>query len=176
MMHPVRYSLRHDYKRKPHHRQSHRRSCSSSRSQSPEFSSEARIGTMRLPHQSRVANQMDERSPVRLFGRGRMSLDDYSRPIFRGTLGRNPQEMLERFHPSIDYDGDGDAGQFQYDSEDMNAARGFRRADRRSSDVLGESPREGRGSTGYNLERTYYSGKKPLRMRGHSEEAQRRAI
>ncbi|GAB2294007.1 hypothetical protein Dimus_028223 [Dionaea muscipula] len=85
-----------DFKRKPHLPRSHRRSRSRSRTRSPEFRSEGRMGAMRVPYQPRAGNHIrDRRSPVGAFrpgqrfdptvssGGGRMGPDDYVRPIMR---------------------------------------------------------------------------------------------
>ncbi|GMH08961.1 hypothetical protein Nepgr_010801 [Nepenthes gracilis] len=182
-----------DYKRKHHFHRTHRRSDSRSVSRSPEFRSEARIGTMRMPYQPRAANHIRDRSPVRAFRPGQRfdtmrSPDDYLRPNVRPVrfheaahsgrgnefdgddLRRKPRKIFERIHPMRHYDMDSDVRRFEYDMEDMNSSHGFRNADRRSGDIL-RSNREERGSARYNPDhRVYYSGPRPLVVRDYSDD------
>ncbi|GAB4858304.1 hypothetical protein Ancab_009777 [Ancistrocladus abbreviatus] len=215
MMRPVRFSdmassgRNHqyeegdDYKRKPHLPRSHRRSRSRSRSRSPEFRSEARVGTIRLPYQPRAATHIrDRRSPVRLFrpgqrfetldSQGRVRSDDYLRPMMRpvrfpdaaqsgrgndydgDNFRRKPRKIFERIHPIRHYEMDGER-RFQYEAEDVNGTQGFRTADRRSGDVL-RNTREERGNTRYHSDRIYYSGPKQLGMRDYGDDTQPRTM
>ncbi|GAB2265165.1 hypothetical protein Dimus_000230 [Dionaea muscipula] len=153
-----------EFKRKPHPPRNHRRSQSRSRTRSPEFRSEARMGPMRVPYQPCTANHMsDRRSPVRVFqpgqrfennmtSPGRTRSDNYVRPIMRPVrysdtsqsgrgaeyegdeLRRKPRKIFDRIHPMRHYEMDGEVRRFQYDAEEDNNAQQNFRSTERRSD------------------------------------------
>ncbi|KAK9672604.1 hypothetical protein RND81_12G111600 [Saponaria officinalis] len=129
------------YRRKPHFMRNNRRSSRSrSRSCSPDFRPDNRMGGMRAPYQP---------PPDHIRNR-RMRSDDCMRPMIRprrfndnsqpdrgngynnggDEYRRKPRNIFERIHPVRNYDAEGDGRRFQYnEQDDHGGGQNFRRND-----------------------------------------------